>query len=147
MFWAASSVQFSCSVVSDSLRPHGLQYARLPYPSPAPGVYPNSCPLSWWCHPLFLQSWASTWRSSSQRVNCSQLSDSRQHSSHSDSSTFCSHYRARHVFILRSQCLNDHQLTGSACGFQNAILSSKYSINWRYGPGFYRLRVNSEIST
>ena len=46
-----SSVQFSHSVVSDSLRPHGLQHTRLPCPSPTPGVYSNSCPLSWWCHP------------------------------------------------------------------------------------------------
>ena len=45
------SVQFSSSVVSDSLRPHGLQHARPPYPSPTPGVYSNSCPLSRWCHP------------------------------------------------------------------------------------------------
>ena len=45
-----SSVQFSCSVMSDSLRPHGLQHARPPCPSPTPGVYPNSCPLSqWYC--------------------------------------------------------------------------------------------------
>ena len=39
-------VQFSCSVVSDSLQPHELQHTRLPYPSPTPGIYPNSCPLS-----------------------------------------------------------------------------------------------------
>ena len=37
------SVQFSCSVMSDSLQPHGLQYTRPPCPSPTPGVYPNSC--------------------------------------------------------------------------------------------------------
>ena len=43
--------KFSCSVVSDSLWPHGLQHARLSCPSPTPRVYPNSCPLSWWCHP------------------------------------------------------------------------------------------------
>ena len=49
--WKTVSVQFSCSVVSDSLWPHGLQYFRLPYPSPAPGAYSNSCPLSHWCHP------------------------------------------------------------------------------------------------
>ena len=42
--------QFSCSVMSDSLWPHGLQHARLPCPSPTPRVYSNSCPLSWWCH-------------------------------------------------------------------------------------------------
>ena len=44
------SVQFSHSVVSDSLQPHGLQLARLPCPTPTPGVYSNSYPLSWWCH-------------------------------------------------------------------------------------------------
>ena len=44
------SVQFSCSVVSDSLWPHGLHYARPPCPLPTPGVYSNSCPLSRWCH-------------------------------------------------------------------------------------------------
>ena len=44
------SVQFSCSVVSNSLRPHRLQHARPPCPTPTPGVYSNSCLLSWWCH-------------------------------------------------------------------------------------------------
>ena len=51
-----SSVQFSRSVVSDPLRPHGLQHARPPCPSPTPGVHPNSCPLSWWCHPTISSS-------------------------------------------------------------------------------------------
>ena len=50
------SVQFSCSVVSDSLRPHGLQHARPPCPSPTPRVHPNLCPLSWWCHPTISSS-------------------------------------------------------------------------------------------
>ena len=45
------SVQFSCSVMSDSLRPHGLQHARLPYPSPTPEACSNSCSLSHLCHP------------------------------------------------------------------------------------------------
>ena len=44
------SVQFSCSVVSDSLWPHGLQHSRPPCPSPTPRIYSNSCPLSRWCH-------------------------------------------------------------------------------------------------
>ena len=44
------SVQFSHSVMSDSLRPHESQHARPPSPSPSPGVHSNSCPLSWWCH-------------------------------------------------------------------------------------------------
>ena len=51
-----SSVQFSCSVMSDSLQPHGLQHARPPCPSPTPGAYSNSCPLSWWCHPIISSS-------------------------------------------------------------------------------------------
>ena len=42
---------FSCKAVSNSLRPHGLQHARLPCPSPSPGVCSNSCPLSQWYHP------------------------------------------------------------------------------------------------
>ena len=46
----ADSVQFSCSVVSDSLWPHDSQHARPPCPSPTPGVHSNSRPLSWWCH-------------------------------------------------------------------------------------------------
>ena len=46
-----SSVQFSNSVMSNSLRPHGLQHARPPCPSPASGAYSNSCPSSQWCHP------------------------------------------------------------------------------------------------
>ena len=49
--WQFTSVHFSRSVVSDSLRPHESQHARPPCPSPTPGVYPNSCPLSQWYHP------------------------------------------------------------------------------------------------
>ena len=51
-----SSVHFSCSVVSDSLRPHGLQHARLTCPSPTPRAYSNLCPLSQWCHPTISSS-------------------------------------------------------------------------------------------
>ena len=50
------SVQFSCSVMSDSLWPHGLQHARLSCPSPTPGVYSNSCPLCRWCYPTISSS-------------------------------------------------------------------------------------------
>ena len=56
MFFQFGSVQFSCSVVSDSLRPHGLQHTRPPCPSPTPRVYLNSCPLSRWCHPTISSS-------------------------------------------------------------------------------------------
>ena len=51
-----SSVQFSRSVVSNSLRSHGLQHIRPPCPSPTPGVYSNPCPLSKWCHPTISSS-------------------------------------------------------------------------------------------
>ena len=50
------SVQFSRSIVSDSLRPHGLQHARLPCPPPTPGACSNSCSLTWWCHPTISSS-------------------------------------------------------------------------------------------
>ena len=51
-----SSVQFSPSVVTDSLRPHESQHARPPCPSPTPGVHSDSCPLSRWCHPAISSS-------------------------------------------------------------------------------------------
>ena len=51
-----SSVQFSGSVMSNSLWPHGLQHSRPPCPSPTPGAYSNSCPPCWWCHPTISSS-------------------------------------------------------------------------------------------
>ena len=51
-----SSVQFSCSVMSDSLWPHGLHHSRLPCPSPTPRAYSNSCALSQWCYPTISSS-------------------------------------------------------------------------------------------
>ena len=55
-FLNIQSVQFSCSVTSDSLWPHELQHARPPCPSTTPGVHPNSCPSSGWCHPAISSS-------------------------------------------------------------------------------------------
>ena len=49
-------IQYSRSVMSDSLRPHELQHARPPCLSPTPGVHSNSCPSSWWCHPAISSS-------------------------------------------------------------------------------------------
>ena len=51
-----SSVQFSLSVLSDSLWPHESQHARPPCPSPSPRVHSDSCPLRWWCHPTISSS-------------------------------------------------------------------------------------------
>ena len=50
------SVQFSRSIVCNSLWPHGLQHTRLPCISPTPRACSNSCPLSWWCHPIISSS-------------------------------------------------------------------------------------------
>ena len=55
-FLPFSSIQLSRSVVPDSLQPHRLQHTRPPCPSPMPGVYSNSCPLTWWCHPTISSS-------------------------------------------------------------------------------------------
>ena len=49
---------FSCQALSDSLWPHGLQYARPPCPSPSPRICPSSCPLNWWCHLIISSSLA-----------------------------------------------------------------------------------------
>ena len=51
-----SSVQFSCSVMFNSLWPHGMQHSWLPCPSPTPGAYSNSCPSNRWCHPTISSS-------------------------------------------------------------------------------------------
>ena len=70
------SVQFSCRVVSTLYDPHEPQHARPPCPSPTPGDYSNSCPLSWWCHPTvsssvipFLSCLQSYWASGSFEMN------------------------------------------------------------------------------
>ena len=55
-FSSETSVQFSHSVVSDSLQPHESQHTRPPCPSPTPGVHSDSCPLSQWCHPAISSS-------------------------------------------------------------------------------------------
>ena len=55
-YFLINSVQFSCSVMSNSLRPHGPQHARPPCPSPTPGIYSHSFPSSQWCHPTISSS-------------------------------------------------------------------------------------------
>ena len=66
-----SSVQFSRSVVSDSLRPHESQHARPPGPSPSPGVHSDSRPLSRWCHPA-ISSWVIPFSSCPQSLPASE---------------------------------------------------------------------------
>ena len=55
-YYSVQSAQFSHSVMSNSLRPHGVQHTRLTCPSPTPGAYSNSCPSSQWCHPTISSS-------------------------------------------------------------------------------------------
>ena len=55
-YYILSSVQFSCSVMSDSLQPHESQHSRPPCPSPTPGVHSDSRPSSQWCHPAMSSS-------------------------------------------------------------------------------------------
>ena len=66
------SFQFSCSVMSNSLSPHGLQHARLPCPSPTPRVYSSPCPLSWWCHPTISSIFPSIRVFSNESVLCTR---------------------------------------------------------------------------
>ena len=66
-----SSVQFSLSVVSDSLRPHESQHARPPYPSPTPRVHSDSRPSSPWCHPA-ISSWVVPFSSCPQSLPASE---------------------------------------------------------------------------
>ena len=72
-----SSVHFSCSVVSDSLRPHELQHARPPCPSPTPGVHWESRPLSQWCHPA-ISSYVIPFSSCPQSLPASESSPMSQ---------------------------------------------------------------------
>ena len=74
-----SSVQFSCSVVSDSLRPHELQHTRPPCPSPTPGVHSNSPPSSRWCHPA-ISSFVVPFSSCPQSLPASESFPMSQHS-------------------------------------------------------------------
>ena len=55
-YYLYALIQFSHSVMSDSLQPHEPQHTRPTCPSPTPSVHPNPCPLSWWCHPTILSS-------------------------------------------------------------------------------------------
>ena len=63
-------IQFSCSVVSDSLWSYGLQHARLPCPSPVPEACSNLCPSSWWCHPAISSSKCRDTRNVTEAVIC-----------------------------------------------------------------------------
>ena len=77
-------VQFICSVVSDSLQPHGLQYARLPCPSLSPRVRPSSCPLDWWWGSTGSKIFCHLWPSSIVSFTWPLLVSTQDHVQHSD---------------------------------------------------------------
>ena len=107
------SVQFSYSVMSDSLRPQGLQHVTLPCPSPTPGAYSNSCPLSWWCHPTI----SSSVIPSSPAFNLSQHQGLFQWVSSSHQVARVLEFQLQHQsfqWIFRTDLLSDG-LVGSPC--------------------------------
>ena len=98
--WVLStySVQFSCSVVSDSLRPHQSQHTRPPCPSPTRGVHSNSCPSSRWCHPAV----------SSSVVPFSSCPNPSQHQVFSNESTLCMRWPKYWSFSFSTSPSNEH---------------------------------------
>ena len=110
------------SVMSDSLRPHGLQHTRPPCPSPTPRVHPNPCPLRWWCHPIIscsvipfcscLQSFPA-----SQSFQMSQLFVSGGQSIGVSASTSVLPIP---LYISHQQCVSDPI---SLCPYQHLVLS------------------------
>ena len=94
-----SSFQFSRSVMSNSLQPHGLQHTRPPCPSLTPGVHPNSCPLSQWCHPAI----------SSSVVPFSSCPQTLPASVFSNESTLCMRWPKYWSFSFSISPSNEHQ--------------------------------------
>ena len=92
------SVQFSFSVLSDSLQLHDPQQARPPYPSPTPGIHPNPCPLSWWCHPIV----------SSSVVPLSSWPQPSQHQGLFKESVLCIRWPKDWSFTLNISPSNEH---------------------------------------
>ena len=114
--------QFSCSVVSDSLWPHGLQHARIPYPSPIPEACSNSHPSSRWCHPTISSSVApfSSYLQSSQHQGFFQwVSSSHQ---------VTKYWSIGHVLYLHAM-LNLHFICMSVYGLYSFPLTCLYSFH------------------
>ena len=129
IFNIRESVQFSHSVMSDSLQPHGLQHTRPPRPSPTPGVDPNSCPLSRWCHPtisssvlrlLLLPSTASV-----QGTHKSLL----QHHSSKASVLQCSAFFTAYFRVNRCQLSHPYMTTGETISLDYPDLCWQRSVS------------------
>ena len=134
-----SSVQFRCSVVSNSLRPHESQHARPPCPSPTPRVYSNSCPFSQWCHPTIsssvvpFSSCPQSFPTSGSFINESVLhirwpkywsfsfniSPSNEHSG---------------LISFRTDCLDPFESKGLSTVFSNTTVQKKRFSEWNILP-------------
>ena len=132
------SYQFSCSVVSDSLQPHGLQHVRLPCPSPNPGACWNSCPSSRWCHPTIY----SYIIPSPPAFNLSQHQGLFQQVSSSNQVTKVLEFQLQHQssqWILRTDFLEDW-LVWSPCSRRESSPAPQFAsisssaLSFLYGP-------------
>ena len=132
------SVQFSHSVMSDSLWPHSLQHARLHCPSTTPGVYLNSCPLSQWCHPTI----------SSSVIPFSSSFNFSQHQGFFHESIFCirwsKYWKKASVlpmniqdwFLLGWTGWISLQSKGLSRVFSNSLKASILALSFLYSPTF-----------
>ena len=136
-----SSVQFSSTVMSSSLRPHGLQHARLPCPSPTPRAYSNPCPLSQWCHPTISSSiipFSSRLQSfpASESFPMSQLFTSGGQSIGVSASTSVLPMNTQDWFSLGWTCWISLQSKGLTGVFSNTTVQKHqfFRLSFFYGP-------------
>ena len=115
-----SSVQFSCSVVSDSLQPYELQHARPPYPSPTPGVHSDSRPWSQWCHAAISSSVVPFFSCPQSLPASESFPMSLSNSSHEVAKVL----EFQHNSLQRPRADLQNGLVGSPCGAKDSQESS-----------------------
>jgi len=150
------SVQFSHSVVSDSLQPHESQHARPPCPSPTPGVYSNSCPLSRWCLPAISSS-VVPFSSCPQSLPASESFPTSQFFSWGDQSIGVSVYKSDiyanlrafqwEVFIALSESWKDHDWKSLRQFFRKFVHPSNLDICVALGEGVTSLKGSCLITS
>ena len=139
------SVQFSHSVVSNSLRPHEPQHTRPPCPSPTPGVHPNPCPLSRGCHPIVSSSvipFSSCLQSfpPSGSFPVSQFFASGGQSIGVSAAASAFPMNSQGWFPLEWTCLSSLQSKGLSRVFSSTTVHSKASVLWR--SAFFIVQVS-----
>ena len=129
-----SSVQFSHSVMSNSVWPHGLQHARLPCPSPSPRACANSCPLSQWCHPTISSSIIPFSPATSGFVPMSQFFTSGGQSIGASASASVLPMNIQDQFPLGWTCLISLQSKGLSRVFSNTKSINSLAFSFLYDP-------------